>query len=55
MRHLFFNGRQNDFPYLSPHGHTFRASQGGFYRIESYKSPGIRNGIARWIHRLLKR
>ena len=39
---------------LSPNGHSFRVAPGQFCRLDSYKSPGLRNALARWIHRLLK-
>jgi len=39
---------------LSPNGHSFRTSSGGFCRLDSYNSPGMRNALARWIHHLLR-
>ena len=39
---------------LSPNGHSFRTASGGFCRLDSYNSPGMRNALARWIHHLLR-
>ena len=35
--------------------HTFRISKCNFCTVDTYKSPGIRNALARYIMRLLRR